>query len=49
VDFWIQFGRGPLFAVAFSLIVLGLARIVLLTLVGIVEAYRKSWDRIVNW
>jgi nitrate reductase gamma subunit len=49
VDSWIQFGRGPLFAVAFSLMVLGLARILLLTLVGIVEAYRKSWDRIVNW
>ena len=49
MEFWIQFGRGPLFAVAFSLMVLGVARILVLTMVGIVEAYRRSWDRIVNW
>jgi nitrate reductase gamma subunit len=49
VEFWIQFGRGPLFAAAFALMVLGLARIVALTLIGIVEAYRRNSDRIVNW
>jgi nitrate reductase gamma subunit len=49
VEFWIQFGRGPLFAAAFALMVLGVARILLLTVVGIVEAYRRSWDRIINW
>jgi nitrate reductase gamma subunit len=49
VEFWIQFGRGPLFAVAFSLMVLGVARILVLTMVGVIEAYRRSWDRIVNW
>jgi nitrate reductase gamma subunit len=49
VEAWIQFGRGPLFAAAFALMVLGLARIVLLTAVGVTEAYRRNWDRIINW
>lgn len=49
MEFWIQFGRGPLFAAVFALMVLGLTRVVALTVVGIVEAYRRSWDRIVNW
>jgi nitrate reductase gamma subunit len=49
VEFWIQLGRGPLFAAAFALMVLGVARILVLTAAGIVEAYRRSWDRIVNW
>jgi nitrate reductase gamma subunit len=38
-----------LFAAAFALMVLGLVRILVLTIVGTVEAYRRSWDRIVNW
>ncbi len=46
---WIEFGRGPLFRLAFCLMVLGLLRIVLLTVVGIVEAYRRNSDRIVPW
>jgi nitrate reductase gamma subunit len=49
VEFWIQFGRGPLFAAAFALMVLGMIRIVALTMVGAAGAYRRSWDRIVNW
>lgn len=49
MEFWLQLGRGPLFAAAFALMLLGLARILVLTGVGIVEAYRRSWDRIVNW
>lgn len=49
MEFWLQLGRGPLFAAAFALMLLGMARIFLLTVVGIVEAYRRSWDRIVNW
>lgn len=49
MEFWIQFGQGPLFAAAFSLMVLGVVRILVLTLAGIVEAYHKSWDRMVNW
>lgn len=49
MEFWIQLGRGPLFAAAFSLMILGLVRILVLTAVGIAEAYRRSWDRIINW
>jgi nitrate reductase gamma subunit len=49
VEAWIQFGRGPLFRLAFSLMVLGLLRIVALTMVGVVEAYRRSPDKMVNW
>ncbi len=49
MEFWIQLGRGPLFAVALSLMVLGIMRILALTVVGVLEAYRRSWDRIVNW
>ncbi|MDR3698653.1 MAG: hypothetical protein P4L56_03400 [Candidatus Sulfopaludibacter sp.] len=46
---WIEFGRGPLFRLAFCLMVLGLLRVVVLTIVGIAEAYRRNSDRIVPW
>lgn len=49
MEAWIEFGRGPLFRLAFSLMVLGLLRVFLLTVVGIVEAYRRSPDKIVPW
>ena len=49
MEAWIEFGRGPLFRLAFSLMVLGLLRVFILTIVGIVEAYRRSSDRIVPW
>ncbi len=49
METWIEFGRGPLFRIAFSLMVLGLLRSVLLTVVAIVEAYWRNPDRIVNW
>jgi len=49
VDAWIAFGRGPLFRIAFALMLLGLLRLLFLTLTGIVEAYRRSPDKIVNW
>jgi nitrate reductase gamma subunit len=49
VQSWIIFGRGPLFRLCFSLMVLGLLRIVALTLLGIYEAYQKNSDRILNW
>jgi nitrate reductase gamma subunit len=49
VEAWIEFGRGPLFRLAFSLMVLGLARVLVLTVAGIVESYRRSRDRIVPW
>ena len=46
---WIEFGRGPLFRLAFCLMVLGLLRVVVLTIVGIAEAYRRNSDKIVPW
>jgi nitrate reductase gamma subunit len=49
VEVWIQFGRGPLFAASFAIMVLGLARILALSGIGVVEAYKKSWDRILPW
>jgi nitrate reductase gamma subunit len=49
VDAWIQFGRGPLFRIAFSLMLLGLLRVLFLTMTGVIEAWRRSPDRIVNW
>jgi nitrate reductase gamma subunit len=49
VETWIQFGRGPLFRIAFSLMLLGLLRAAVLTVVGIAEAYGRSPDKIVNW
>jgi nitrate reductase gamma subunit len=49
VDAWIQFGRGPLFRIAFALLLLGLLRLLFLALTGIVEAYRRSPDKIINW
>ena len=49
MEAWIDFGRGPLFRLAFSLMVLGLLRVLLLTVLGIAEAYRRSPDRIIPW
>jgi nitrate reductase gamma subunit len=49
VEAWINFGRGPLFRLTFSLMVLGLLRIFLLTLLGLRQAYRQSPDKIVPW
>jgi nitrate reductase gamma subunit len=49
VEAWIEFGRGPLFRLTFSLLVLGLLRLLALSLIGIAEAYRRSSDRIVPW
>jgi nitrate reductase gamma subunit len=49
VEAWIDFGRGALFRLAFALMVLGLLRIFLLSVLGITEAYRRSPDKIVPW
>jgi len=49
VQAWIEFGRGPLFRLAFCLMVLGLLRVVALTIAGIAEAYRRNSDHIVPW
>jgi nitrate reductase gamma subunit len=49
VEAWIQFGRGPLFRICFSLMVLGLLRLVVLTIVAVIEAYQRNADKIINW
>ncbi len=49
MEAWIEFGRGPLFRLAFSVMVLGLLRVFVLTAVGIGEAYRRNSDRILPW
>jgi nitrate reductase gamma subunit len=49
VEAWIEFGRGPLFRIAFCLMALGLLRSLVLTAIEIAEAYRRSPDKIVNW
>lgn len=49
MEAWIEFGRGPLFRLAFGLMVLGLLRIVALTAVGIAEAWRRNADHIIPW
>ena len=49
MESWIDFGRGPLFRIAFSLMLLGLLRIFVNTIIGVVEAYRRSPDKIINW
>jgi len=49
VETWIEFGRGPLFRLAFSLMVLGLLRAVVIAAIGISEAYRRNSDKIVPW
>ena len=49
LEAWLEFGRGPLFRLSFALMVLGLLRILLLTVVGMREAYRRNPDKIVPW
>jgi len=49
VTTWIEFGRGPLFRLSFALMVLGLLRILILTSLGIIEAYGRNPDKIVPW
>lgn len=49
MESWIEFGRGPLFRITLALMLLGLARIFVLTIIGVLEAYGRSPDKIVNW
>lgn len=44
-----EFGRGPLFRLSFTLMVLGLLRIVYLTAAGMADAWRRSPDKILPW
>jgi len=45
VEGWIAFAGGPLFRLSFSLMVLGLLRLLWLTGAGILKAYLRSDDR----
>jgi nitrate reductase gamma subunit len=45
MESWIEFARGPLFRLSFAIMVLGVLRLLWLTGVGIVEAYRRNSDR----
>ena len=49
MEAWLEFGRGPLFRLSFALMILGLLRILVLTGVGMVDAYRRNLDRVVPW
>jgi len=49
VETWITFGQGPLFRLSFAVMVLGLLRILVLTILNAVEAYRGSSDKILPW
>lgn len=45
MDVWLQLAMGPLFWVAFTVMVLGLGRHLALTLYELVRAYRRAGDR----
>jgi nitrate reductase gamma subunit len=49
LESWIDFGGGPLFRLCFSLLALGLLRILFLTLWGAAQAYQQNPDRILPW
>ena len=49
LETWIAFGAGPLFRAALALMVLGLLRVLFLSLAALVEAHRKSEDRVLPW
>lgn len=49
METWLDFGRGPLFRLSFVLMTLGLGRILLLSIIGMIENYRRNPDRIVPY
>jgi nitrate reductase gamma subunit len=49
MESWIEFGRGTLFPITFCVMLLGLLRIFVLTIVGLARAYGRNPDKIVNW
>jgi nitrate reductase gamma subunit len=49
VEGWIEFGRGPLFRFAFVLMLLGLARLLLLTFIGLWEVARTTPASSLPW
>jgi nitrate reductase gamma subunit len=49
VDAILEFARGPLFRLVFSVMVLGLLRIFILDVWGMLEAYRRAGDKVMPW
>ena len=45
----LEFARGPLFRITFALMVLGLLRVLVLDLWGLIEAVRKAADKNIPW
>ena len=45
MDFWLQWARGPVFWTALTIMLMGLARQVLLTIWGAVRVYQRAGDR----
>lgn len=49
MDALLEFARGPLFRLTFAVMVLGLLRILILDIVGMVQAYRRAGDKTIPW
>jgi len=45
----LEFARGPLFRLTFAIMVLGLVRIFVLDIWGLLEAYLRAGDKTVSW
>ncbi len=49
MDAVLDFARGPLFRLTFALMILGLLRIFILEIAGMVGAYRRAGDKNIPW
>ncbi len=49
MDALLEFARGPLFRLCFAVMIMGLARIFILDIWSIIEAYRKAGDKNIPW
>lgn len=49
MDTFLDFARGPLFRLTFALMVLGLLRILILEIAGMIGAYRRAGDKNLPW
>ncbi len=45
----LEFARGPLFRLTFTIMVLGLARILIIDIIQAIEAYRRAGDKNIPW
>ena len=49
MDLLLEYARGPLFRLTFAIMVLGLLRVFILDIYGMVEAYLKAGDKNIPW